>query len=122
MKEVAERLPEGLIVSSSTDLNAGHTNQFSNHLASETTMTTITASERESNSNSMNPNSPNGSKAQTGKAEWVVQDEPGVYVTLSSLPGGGNELKRVRFRYVHVATLLYYRYKRIQQVKQRLLY
>lgn len=33
------------------------------------------------------------------KLEWVVQDEPGVYVTLSALPGGGNELKRVRFRY-----------------------
>lgn len=29
--------------------------------------------------------------------EWVEQDEPGVYITLTSLPGGGKDLKRVRF-------------------------
>ena len=32
--------------------------------------------------------------------EWVEQDEPGVYITLTSLPGGAKDLKRVRFRYV----------------------
>lgn len=32
--------------------------------------------------------------------EWVEQDEPGVYITLMSLPGGVKDLKRVRFRYV----------------------
>lgn len=32
--------------------------------------------------------------------EWVEQDEPGVYITLTSLPGGRKDLKRVRFRYV----------------------
>ncbi|KAJ4827177.1 hypothetical protein Tsubulata_025271 [Turnera subulata] len=31
------------------------------------------------------------------EAEWVEQDEPGVYITLTSLPGGGKDLKRVRF-------------------------
>ncbi|XP_037417022.1 protein Brevis radix-like 1 [Triticum dicoccoides] len=31
------------------------------------------------------------------KAEWVEQDEPGVYITLTALPGGANGLKRVRF-------------------------
>lgn len=31
--------------------------------------------------------------------EWVEQDEPGVYITLTSLPGGVKDLKRVRFRY-----------------------
>lgn len=31
--------------------------------------------------------------------EWVEQDEPGVYITLTALPGGGKDLKRVRFRY-----------------------
>lgn len=31
--------------------------------------------------------------------EWVEQDEPGVYITLTSLPGGIKDLKRVRFRY-----------------------
>ncbi|XP_011625293.1 protein Brevis radix-like 4 isoform X1 [Amborella trichopoda] len=29
--------------------------------------------------------------------EWVEQDEPGVYITIRSLPGGGRELRRVRF-------------------------
>ncbi|KAK9682228.1 hypothetical protein RND81_10G059700 [Saponaria officinalis] len=30
-------------------------------------------------------------------SEWVEQDEPGVYITLVSLPGGIKDLKRVRF-------------------------
>lgn len=34
------------------------------------------------------------------ESEWVEQDEPGVYITLTSLPGGLKDLKRVRFRYV----------------------
>ncbi|XP_022752404.1 PH, RCC1 and FYVE domains-containing protein 1-like isoform X2 [Durio zibethinus] len=29
--------------------------------------------------------------------EWVEQNEPGVYITLTSLPGGAKDLKRVRF-------------------------
>ncbi|GJT80979.1 PH, RCC1 and FYVE domains-containing protein 1-like protein isoform X1 [Tanacetum coccineum] len=32
-----------------------------------------------------------------GDDEWVEQDEPGVYITLTSLPGGIKDLKRVRF-------------------------
>nr|CAB3475464.1 unnamed protein product [Digitaria exilis] len=31
------------------------------------------------------------------EAEWVEQDEPGVYITLTALPGGARDLKRVRF-------------------------
>ncbi|XP_068329307.1 PH, RCC1 and FYVE domains-containing protein 1-like [Pyrus communis] len=34
---------------------------------------------------------------KTVTAEWIEQDEPGVYITLVSLPGGVNDLKRVRF-------------------------
>lgn len=34
------------------------------------------------------------------ETEWVEQDEPGVYITLTSLPGGVRDLKRVRFRYL----------------------
>ncbi|KAK1309265.1 Protein Brevis radix-like 3 [Acorus calamus] len=30
-------------------------------------------------------------------AEWVEQDEPGVYITIRALPGGIRELRRVRF-------------------------
>lgn len=46
----------------------------------------------------------NGSKTKESDsrndAEWVEQDEPGVYITLTSLPGGVKDLKRVRFRYL----------------------
>ncbi|KAL3684617.1 hypothetical protein R1sor_002639 [Riccia sorocarpa] len=38
----------------------------------------------------------NGREERT-ETEWVEQDEPGVYITLTSLPGGGKDLKRVRF-------------------------
>lgn len=45
----------------------------------------------------------NGSRTKEGESrhdtEWVEQDEPGVYITLTSLPGGVKDLKRVRFRY-----------------------
>jgi hypothetical protein len=37
---------------------------------------------------------------RVAEAEWVEQDEPGVYITLTSLQGGGRDLKRVRFRYL----------------------
>jgi hypothetical protein len=38
--------------------------------------------------------------AEEGRTEpeWAEQDEPGVFVTLADLPGGGKHLKRVRFR------------------------
>ncbi|OVA18435.1 Brevis radix (BRX) domain [Macleaya cordata] len=31
--------------------------------------------------------------------EWMAQVEPGVHITFVSLPQGGNDLKRIRFRY-----------------------
>ncbi|XP_051141598.1 PH, RCC1 and FYVE domains-containing protein 1-like [Andrographis paniculata] len=43
----------------------------------------------------------NGNRAREteprNENEWVEQDEPGVYITLTSLPGGLKDLKRVRF-------------------------
>ncbi|PON75768.1 Zinc finger, FYVE-type, endofin [Parasponia andersonii] len=43
----------------------------------------------------------NGSRTKDSESrndtEWVEQDEPGVYITLASLPGGAKDLKRVRF-------------------------
>ncbi|XP_062111643.1 PH, RCC1 and FYVE domains-containing protein 1-like isoform X2 [Humulus lupulus] len=101
LKDIAERFPEVHKVSSITDLNAGGTAKFSNDLSTKTTASNTNTPEREYNGVVINRNSPNGSKSQTGKAEWVVQDEPGVYITLSSLPSGGNELRRVRFSRKH---------------------
>uniref|UniRef100_A0A2P2QBC6 BRX domain-containing protein n=1 Tax=Rhizophora mucronata TaxID=61149 RepID=A0A2P2QBC6_RHIMU len=37
--------------------------------------------------------------------EWMAQVEPGVHITFVSLPNGGNDLKRIRFRCV--TTLLF---------------
>ncbi|XP_061364027.1 protein Brevis radix-like 2 [Gastrolobium bilobum] len=37
------------------------------------------------------------SNASDMETEWVEQDEPGVYITIRSLPGGARELRRVRF-------------------------
>ncbi|XP_058751514.1 protein Brevis radix-like 4 [Vicia villosa] len=43
----------------------------------------------------------NGSKPKENESrnesEWVEQDEPGVYITLTSLASGAIDLKRVRF-------------------------
>ncbi|XP_074310603.1 PH, RCC1 and FYVE domains-containing protein 1-like [Silene latifolia] len=43
----------------------------------------------------------NGNRTKEGdprpENEWVEQDEPGVYITFVSLPGGTKDLKRVRF-------------------------
>ncbi|KAL6974582.1 Protein Brevis radix-like 4 [Sarracenia purpurea var. burkii] len=37
------------------------------------------------------------SNASDLEAEWIEQDEPGVYITIRALPGGKRELRRVRF-------------------------
>lgn len=39
----------------------------------------------------------NDTDANHEPTEWVEQDHPGVYITLTSLPGGVKDLKRVRF-------------------------
>lgn len=38
--------------------------------------------------------------------EWMAQVEPGVHITFLSLPQGGNDLKRIRFRY-NLATITF---------------
>lgn len=35
---------------------------------------------------------------EDGPKEWLAQVEPGVQITFVSLPRGGNDLKRIRFR------------------------
>lgn len=37
---------------------------------------------------------------EEGPKEWIAQVEPGVQITFVSLPTGGNDLKRIRFRYI----------------------
>lgn len=99
LKDVAERMPEGQIGSCNSGSMAGHAINFADQLSKESHLTNITTPDL-SNGNSMDRILANGTKGQTGKAERVLQDEPGVYITLCSLPDGGNELRRVRFRYI----------------------
>ncbi|CAI5941026.1 unnamed protein product, partial [Closterium sp. NIES-65] len=57
-------------------------------------------SEAGSTSSSRRGEGKGGSRKSTRKLhenEWVEQPEQGVYITLSKLPGGGTELRRVRF-------------------------
>ncbi|KAF5739251.1 hypothetical protein HS088_TW12G00453 [Tripterygium wilfordii] len=98
LKEMAERMPEGQI-SDGLDSDTKHTSNVQKLSWSHST--SVITPERESNSISTNRMISYVNKPQTGRAEWVLQDEPGVYITLSSLPGGGNELKRVRFSRKH---------------------
>ncbi|KAE8673234.1 pentatricopeptide repeat-containing protein [Hibiscus syriacus] len=55
----------------------------------------------EVNFNANNVSTSNGTKGQTKRAEIMIQDEAGVYLTLSPLPNGSNVLSRVRFSRKH---------------------
>jgi hypothetical protein len=39
--------------------------------------------------------------------EWMAQVEPGVQITFVTLPGGGNDLKRIRFRFVLLMSFVF---------------
>ena len=43
---------------------------------------------------------------EEGPKQWTAQVEPGVQITFVSLPHGGNDLKRIRFRYLLSESLL----------------
>ncbi|XP_050375188.1 PH, RCC1 and FYVE domains-containing protein 1 [Argentina anserina] len=93
LKEMAERMPEGHAASCISGSSAC--------AITGSSLTNITSPQMESSGNSMDRLLANGTKSQSGKSERVIQDEPGVYITLCSLPGGGNELRRVRFSRRH---------------------
>lgn len=101
LKETAERLPEEIMTRFKTVSIAGNTSNILNQLSNESYTANKTTSDTQSTGNT-NRTLPNGTKSPSGKAEWVVHDEPGVYITLCSLPDGGTELKRVRFRYLYL--------------------
>ncbi|RXH69904.1 hypothetical protein DVH24_007160 [Malus domestica] len=100
LKEMSERMPEGEISHCNTG-SISHAISFRNQLSKEPSLSNIITSQTLSNGNSMDRILANGTKSPTGKSERVLQDEPGVYITLRSLPGGSNELVRVRFSRRH---------------------
>ncbi|KAF6160005.1 hypothetical protein GIB67_033089 [Kingdonia uniflora] len=107
---MADTAPKGSVSSS---MSISTTENFSSShsvISIDHTFSSLTSSELDSNRNSAaepgsNRNSAasplifnNGAKVQIEQpAEWIIPDEPGVYLTLSSLPGGGKKLGRIRF-------------------------
>ncbi|KAJ8751148.1 hypothetical protein K2173_016329 [Erythroxylum novogranatense] len=88
--------PNGQIAGQEHEMNGLSSQSLSNGSS--------TASNRSSNHNRtghVEAASRNGNRTREGESrhesEWVEQDEPGVYITLTSLTGGGKDLKRVRF-------------------------
>ncbi|KAB1227972.1 Ultraviolet-B receptor UVR8 [Morella rubra] len=103
LKDMAERLPLGAARNTkSPSLSSLGSSPASNEVSNaaiERMNGQATLQEQDSNasnsqllSNGLSTNSE--SRVDT---EWVEQDEPGVYITLTSLPGGVKDLKRVRF-------------------------
>ncbi|KAK7300234.1 hypothetical protein RJT34_11074 [Clitoria ternatea] len=124
LKEMAERLPVGAArnvkspslasfgsndgsyasidrlniqaTSPEADLTGSNNQLLSN--GSSTVSNRSAGHNKQSQSDSTNRN---GSRTKDNESrnesEWVEQDEPGVYITLTSLPGGVKDLKRVRF-------------------------
>lgn len=97
---MAEKVPEAHISSKKSVSVARNALGYSSS-NSNGNMMSVMSPRSESNINSSDTFFSNGKKSQNEKAEWMVQDEPGVYITLASLPGGHNELRRVRFRYCY---------------------
>ncbi|XP_010269341.1 PREDICTED: uncharacterized protein LOC104606031 isoform X2 [Nelumbo nucifera] len=127
LKDMAERLPVGAARNSkplpfaslgsspvSADVSATPTDRLSSPITSHEPDSNgsnglvlsngQSTSDRNSSQNRLGHSEPttrNGIRMTEGESyqevEWVEQDEPGVYITLTSLPGGAKDLKRVRF-------------------------
>ncbi|PPD77304.1 hypothetical protein GOBAR_DD25767 [Gossypium barbadense] len=98
LKEVTDKLPAGksaLHNSSSIATNTQRMHSDNSHA------TSIRLPRSEVSCNLDNISMSHGTKGQTEKSETIIQDEPGVYLTLSPLPNGNHELKRVRFSRKH---------------------
>ncbi|KAG2390971.1 PH, RCC1 and FYVE domains-containing protein [Vigna angularis] len=81
--------PEAELTASNNQLLSNGSGTVSNRSAGHNKM---------SQSDSTNRNGSRTKDCESrSESEWVEQDEPGVYITLTSLPGGKIELKRVRF-------------------------
>ncbi|KAG4185905.1 hypothetical protein ERO13_A08G009900v2 [Gossypium hirsutum] len=88
--------PNGQIVYQEPDSNVSSGQLLSN--GSNTTGNRSTSHTKQCHSE---PATKSGGRSKESEprneSEWVEQDEPGVYITLTSLPGGAKDLKRVRF-------------------------
>ncbi|XP_015576845.1 PH, RCC1 and FYVE domains-containing protein 1 isoform X1 [Ricinus communis] len=101
LKQMAEKLPERRSPSPISGSITKHISSAQNISSSESHSSSDISPETDSNGNSSDHHMLYRSKSQNDKPQWVIQAEPGVYITLSSLPGGTNELKRIRFSRKH---------------------
>lgn len=105
LKKMSERGPDGNVSPSMLDSITQQSSIDPSQPSHESTVTTSTTSPTSDSSDStIIPPSSNQVKVQQN-SERVIQAEPGVYITLFSLPGGGNQLKRLRFRYFSASLL-----------------
>lgn len=89
----------GQVTCQGPDCNGSNSQLLSN--GSSTTGNRSSGHNKQGNSDVATRNGNRTKESESCKeTEWVEQDEPGVYITLTSLPGGVKDLKRVRFRYV----------------------
>ncbi|AAF22914.1 putative regulator of chromosome condensation; 48393-44372 [Arabidopsis thaliana] len=97
LKEMAEKQSQ----KDSISTNSKHTDKEKSETVTQTSNQThirsMVSQDSQNENNLTSKSFANGHRKQNDKPEKVVQDEPGVYLTLLSLPGGGTELKRVRF-------------------------
>ncbi|XP_039033371.1 PH, RCC1 and FYVE domains-containing protein 1-like isoform X2 [Hibiscus syriacus] len=101
LKEMADELPAAKNARQNSISIAKNTSNTEYLCSDSCHATTIGLPQSEASCNLENVSNSHGTKGQTEKSEIVIQDEPGVYLTLSPLPDGGNELKRVRFSKKH---------------------
>ncbi|MQM01594.1 hypothetical protein Taro_034352 [Colocasia esculenta] len=97
LKDMAEGVLDRCKAENKSRSNPSEGSNIVNHSSSEN-HTGGTAAFQLPDSNIQAGNaSGNGNKTLGDEAEWVEQAEPGVYITVSALPGGEKYLKRVRF-------------------------
>ncbi|KAK4402965.1 PH, RCC1 and FYVE domains-containing protein 1 [Sesamum angolense] len=96
LKEMAERVPGEQLACSNLDANEQMASEISRPSNGSSVASAASPTSDSSENSSTLPLS-NGTKVQGQKLERIIQDEPGVYITLVSLLNGVNELRRVRF-------------------------
>ncbi|XP_072953082.1 PH, RCC1 and FYVE domains-containing protein 1-like isoform X1 [Typha angustifolia] len=95
LKGMAERVPEGYTVSNNygSNISSSLGNPFSENRTSNLHVSELP----DPNGDSAHQLPFNVNRTSAEEIEWVEHVEPGVYITVSSLPTGGKYLKRIRF-------------------------
>ena len=100
LKEMAEKQSQKDSISTNSKHTDKEKSETVTQASNQTHIRSMVSQDSQNENNLTSKSFANGHRKQNDKPEKVVQDEPGVYLTLLSLPGGGTELKRVRFRYM----------------------